>query len=565
MGKTCKQCGVQFEIQEADLKFYKRISPKFGNETLDMPPPNLCFGCRHQKRLAFRNEMNLYHRKCDRSLKQIISMYSPDKSLKIYAPSIWWSDNWDPLAYGKDFDFNRPFFEQYKELQKEVPRMALNNISAENSDYCNLALGNKNCYLVFTADYNEACAYLRFSDKNYRCFDSDFTYESTDCYECMDVGKCMDCYFCHKCLNSDGLFLCYNMIGCHDCIASANLRNKRYFIFNKEYKKEEYEREKKEMELGTYSNYMRLKREYLDFLKTQPRKYLDIVNCEESLGDYLRDCKNAYQSYVCIGLEDCKYMMHCYYSKDCYDWDFVGAKGSELCHEMASCAYNMVNCHFCSGCWENDSDLYYCELCLGTRNCFGCISLRHKEYCILNKQYSRAEYEELVPRIIRHMQKFSSGRQAGEWGEFFPMDLSAYAYNETVAYEYFPLNKEEVVKKGFKWHDEDDSGEFKGEKSELPDNVKDAGKNVCEKVLVCEETGKPFKIIPQELTFCKIKNLPLPRIAFRQRHRKRMALRNPFLLWERECSKCGAGIHTTYAPDRLEPVYCEECYKKEVY
>lgn len=549
MDKTCKQCGAQFQIPEEDIAFYKSIS---------MPEPSLCIGCRHQKRLAFRNEMYLYHRKCDFSGKNIVSMYSQDKPLTIYDQNIWWSDKWDPFKYGRDFDFNRPFFEQYKELQKEVPRMSLNNINAENSEYCNLALDNKSCYLIFTADDNQDCAYCRFSDRNFKCFDCDYTYDSSECYECFDVEKGNRCLYSTKCVNSSGLIFCYNMIGCHDCIGCANLRNKTHFIFNKEYSKEDFEKKKKEFAINTYSGFKALKGEYEKFLVTQPRKYLETVNCENSLGDYLRDCKNATLCYNSVGLEDCKYMINCYFAKNCYDWDFVGAKGSIGCHEMSSCAYNMVNCHFCSGCWEGNNELLYCELCLHSGPLFGCIALRHKKYCILNKEYSKEEYEKLLPKIIEHMKKTS------EWGEFFPIELSAYAYNETVASEYFPLTKEEVLEKGWRWKDDTEETSVKPVKYDIPDNIDDAKDEICDRVLSCEKTGNPHKIIPVELQFCKRIGIPLPRISWRERQKARMALRNPWMLWERECSKCGAQIMTTYAPERKEPIYCEKCYLDNV-
>lgn len=547
MQVTCKQCALEFQIPEDDQSFYKRIG---------MPAPQLCFACRHQKRLAFRNEMNLYHRKCDHSGKQIISMYSPDKPYKVYDQHVWWSDAWDPLEYGQDYDFGRPFFEQFKELQLKVPRMSVNNINAENSDYCNLALSNKNSYLIFTADYNEDSAYLRFSDRNYRCFDSDYTYDSTDCYECMDVEKANNCAYSQRVINSSGLILCYNMIGCHDCIGCANLRNKRYYILNKEVGREEFE--KKKAELASYSKFGAFFKEFLEFFKQQPRKYLEIVNCENSVGDYLRDCRNAYQCYNCVGLEDCKYMMNCYFAKDCYDWDFVGGKGSELCHEMSSCADGMVNCHFLSSCWQNCSELMYCELCLHSQNLFGCIGLRHKKHCILNKQYTKEEYEQLLPRIIEHM------KSTGEFGEFFPIELSTYAYNETVAHEYFPLSKENVLQKGWKWHEDESEKMYKGPAVEIPDDVKDSDEGLCKQILVCGATGKPFKIIPQEFKFCKMKGYPLPRVAPKVRHQRRMGLRNPWPLYKRNCSKCGVEIMTTYAPGRPEPVCCEKCYSEVV-
>jgi hypothetical protein len=52
----------------------------------------------------------------------------------------------------------------------------------------------------------------------------------------------------------------------------------------------------------------------------------------------------------------------------------------------------------------------------------------------LNKKYSKEDYETLLPKIIDHMKK------TGEWGEFFPMEISPFKYEETKAVDYFPKN-----------------------------------------------------------------------------------------------------------------------------
>lgn len=91
------------------------------------------------------------------------------------------------------------------------------------------------------------------------------------------------------------------------------------------------------------------------------------------------------------------------------------------------------------------------------------------------------------------------------------------------------------------------------------------GGNILNKVIICEETGKPFRIVKAELEFYRKHNLPLPHKHPDQRHLERMLLRNPRKLRNRECAKCGADIKTTYAPERPEIVYCEECYNHEIY
>jgi len=65
MNKKCVQCGRDFEITDDDLKFYDKGSPVVKGRKFVMPSPTHCPDCRLMKRLAFRNEKNLYKRKCD--------------------------------------------------------------------------------------------------------------------------------------------------------------------------------------------------------------------------------------------------------------------------------------------------------------------------------------------------------------------------------------------------------------------------------------------------------------------------------------------------------------------
>ena len=200
---------------------------------------------------------------------------------------------------------------------------------------------------------------------------------------------------------------------------------------------------------------------------------------------------------------------------------------------------------------------------MGTCNdCFGCVGLKHKQHCILNKQYTKEEYEALVPKIIAEM------RADGEWGEFFPVTMSPFAYNETVAQEYFPLTKEEVLNRGWKWRDEVDETPKVAKiipAEQLPDSIDDIPDDILNWAIECEATKRPYKIIRQELEFYRKMRLPVPHLHPDERHKRRMAMRNPRKLWKRPCMKCGREMETTYAPERKEIVYCESCYLAEVY
>ncbi len=554
--KTCKQCTSQFEVTDGDLQFYGRVSPIINGKKYLISEPTLCPPCRSQRRMTFRNERSLYHRKCDLTGKQIVSMFTPESPYTIYDQDEWWSDKWDPLEYGQDFDFSRSFFEQFKELQLKVPRMSLSVINSENCTYTNIALGNKDCYLIYTADYNEKCAYGRMFLRNFNCYDCDYVDDCKFCYECIDVYKSHECFYCQKVENSSGLAYCYNMQSCKNCMFCMNLSNKEYHIFNEKVGKVEFDKKRKEI-FSSHAIFQKAKKKAQKLFLKFPRKALENLNYENTIGNYLKNCKNTEYCFDAYGLEDCKYCSYLINSKDCYDWDFIGS--SELCYEMVSSAYKLHKCAFCMNSWETHSNLYYCDLMLGDNNCFGCISLRKKQYCILNKQYTKKEYNELVPKIIKHMQS------TREWGEFFPIGCSPFAYNETVANLHYPLTKQEVEKRGWRWYDETNPKTYKGPAYGISDDIADVPDEIVDKILICQKSGKPYKIIPQELKFYQQFNLPIPRCCPNQRHLDRMALRNPRLLFDRKCDKCSSDIKTAYSHNQPEKVYCEECYLKEVY
>ena len=93
----------------------------------------------------------------------------------------------------------------------------------------------------------------------------------------------------------------------------------------------------------------------------------------------------------------------------------------------------LIVCHGCS-------NTYYSVNCCDSEFLFGCYWLKNQKYCILNKQYTKEEYERLVPKVISKM------KSNKEWWEFFPSNISPFWYNETVAQEFYPLEKSEAKK-----------------------------------------------------------------------------------------------------------------------
>lgn len=564
MQKSCRGCAQKFEITPEDLAFYDKVSPVYTDKKCTVPPPTLCPDCRRQRRLAWQNMFKLYIRKCDLTGKNMVSMFSPDKKYIVYDSDAWWSDKWDPLKFGRPFDFTRPFFEQFGELMERTPLLNLSRrpTSDENADYTNYSLNNKNAYLLFHANNNEDCSYgfgVKFS-KN--CLDILDAFSSELLYECIDCENCYNLKYSQDCENCSDSWFLDDCLGCSNCIACHGLQHGECMVFNKKVSKEEYLKIEAELKSGSRKKILEWREKFDKFLLTLPHRPLFEKQNENCSGDHIYRCKNVFESFDIKDTEDARFCWRVFNgpNRDCYDIDQFGMK-IEKVYECSVVGVSASNVLFGMICREEVSNLAYCMLCYFSSNLFGCIGLKHNKYCILNRQYTKEEYEELVPRIIEHM------KVTGEWGEFFPAGLSPFGYNETVATEYFPLSKEKALKSGMKWSDyeapEQDAKVIKA--AALPDNIRDVTDEILKSPIGCEITGKSFRVTKQELKFYREQNLPLPRRHPDRRHQDRLSLRNPRKLFERSCAKCGNAMQTTYAPARPETVYCEKCYLEAVY
>lgn len=275
-----------------------------------------------------------------------------------------------------------------------------------------------------------------------------------------------------------------------------------------------------------------------NFFSKFPRKYYEGKNIENSTGDYIQQLKNSTCVYNCKKCENIKYCYDSWDARNCLD--MTETLQNDFCLEVEGCIFNVDLAFGMKCCWVSLSR--YCSHCFYSKNLLGCVGLKNAEYCILNKQYSKEDYEKLSLRVIEHM------KRTCEWGEYFPKDLSFFGYNETVANEYFPLTKDAAIKSAYKWH---------GDIIKKPDPSPD--------IYICKSCQKTYKLISQELKFYEQLSLPYPNYCSECRHQKRMSQRNPRRLWDRSCAKCGAVIQTSYSPDRPEIVYCESCYLATVY
>ncbi len=154
-----------------------------------------------------------------------------------------------------------------------------------------------------------------------------------------------------------------------------------------------------------------------------------------------------------------------------------------------------------------------------------------------------------------------------EWGEFFPIELSPFAYNETVANDFFPITESEARKQGLRWHEEIDAPELAIEavsSRELKDSFGETKEEIFKRPIFCAKSRRPFRLVPHEIDFYRTHHLPIPTLHPDERYQERMKKRAPRRLYERRCAVSGHAILSSFAPSRPERVVSEEVYLRLV-
>ena len=554
--RTCRFSGEKFYVRPEDVEFYRKIK---------VPLPTLSPSERWRRRAAYLPSYQFFKVKSALDGKPLISVYPAPTPFKIYDHQKWFSDAWDPLEYGTLPASGNNFFSEFRKLQLEVPRPNLNtDTSNVNSDYTNNSAYLKNCYMTFDSVQAENLYYCESVPWGKDCVDcwvgdySDSSYKSWG----TKLYKCAYCHYCYNCMES---FFLYDCTNCEHCFMSSNLRNKKYYFYNQQLSKEEYEKRIEEINLGNYETFQKYLHEFEELKKNAIRKNTYNLRAVNSIGDFVIDSRDCFDVFFAIESEHLAYSQGLYKSRDSYDTTF--ALGGELLYEFLGTAASDRNYAVKFSSMINSSrNLEYCDLCLNSHDCFGCIGLRNKSFCIFNKQYAEDEYWARVDEIKTAM------LERGEYGEFFPPLLSAFPYRASFATAYPGFdNFEEVKQYGYQIQEIPELTESVVSlevlpSSKLPLDIKDADDSILDKVILDEEHNKKFRIARYELEFYRKYNLPLPRIHWFPRMnqwRKDFDLRLRF--FERPCARCGKMMQTTYAPDRPEKnVWCEACYLQEI-
>ncbi len=604
--RKCKRTWQDFAIFQWDIELLEKISPKIWWKKYNLPLPNLTRQERRRRRLMRRNDRKLYRATCNINHKPIITIYHPKMKFDIVENQEWFKSV-DNSNHWISFDTSKAFGEQLSNLNKKTSKQnVLTTGLMENSTYTHNVWDMKNCYMSFDAGMSEKTFYT------VRCSNSKITFDSLEVnqweiiFDSISVTKSQNLFYSQNVQDSSyGAFL-YNCIGCHNCIGCSNLINKNYHILNKPVSKKEFDSIWNIIFDWTRKSKEIFEKDYKKLLLQTPQKNMNQTNSENSVSHNIINCKDIFLSQDMISTENARYcdrLVTYWKSSDIMDvssW----AGNMNNCYELNCCwsddKTTATNCHFGSYLfwWVNNTQ-YSLHIPSMSNRLFGCADIDKKEYHILNKKYSKDEYEKLVPKIIEHMKK------NWERWEFLDPKYSPFPYNDTIANDYYPIHtiqypnwkKEILDPKGtgnifihepektiskaaldLWWSQKIETKRRTKEQEvnipkwldkinwiDLPKNIKDVWDDILSKAIICTISQRPFRIIKSELEFYRKYKLPLPIHHPDIRHLDRLNKTVFFDIHLRDCDKCSIKMLSVYPNDYEWKVYCEYCYNKEIY
>lgn len=288
----------------------------------------------------------------------------------------------------------KTFLSSFELLKKTLPKKPNYRVRAENSPYGDYIIDCKDVYYGFDSVECVESFYMydAYQDKN--SIDCSYVAYSELCHESIDLGWCYNCSYLmgsDKCTNCS--FSMY-LTGCQDCFGCVCLSKKQFCFFNKQLSEEEYR--KKVAEYLKKKTPDEIMEEVKKLEQTMPRTLNEINNEDSNALYYAYFNKNTYYACDSTGHENSAYVFDSHRNKESLDQTY--SVENQSCYETTDC----VNCN---GCFYGKDlvkclDCYFSEDLVDCQDCIGCTSLHSKQYCILNKQHTKEEYEKLKGRIL---------------------------------------------------------------------------------------------------------------------------------------------------------------------
>ncbi len=406
------------------------------------------------------------------------------------------------------------FFDALQDIASGIAVPHFRHVNAENSDYADIIINSKSNYLSNTVI--NGCENILYSlsvkDYSHTILNSIMVRNHcTNVFSSRSVIHSSHIFYSQNIHNSHNLRFCDTMIGCSECLYCHNLENASYCISNQKLDQDEYYKKKQELLKNKWS--------FANHHQQIREKRWENILCADTHGTFNSECQDISQSHYCYNTHHGRNLiLHgstngSEYAFDCYTgWSpqaahFYGVFASWNCEHL-----------YCS--WGNDewcNNLYYSMLCDNCSYCLWCIWLKNKQFCILNKQYTKDERYEKVDEIFWQIEK------DGSLWAFFPASMNPFYFNDTAAYLIDDsFTKEEVTQAWYLRRDEAIKVDISADAEIVLSTTLDQfesfdsewnrviSADILKKVIQ-DESWNYYRIIPMEYKFLMKHGLPLPR------------------------------------------------------
>ena len=548
---TCELTGEKWMMTEEEIGWYKKFQV----------PPSRCSPMTRMKyQLGFASGVVLWWKTHAITGQPILSLVHPDSPYKVITDKEWMST--DFIRSGPQADNTLSFFEQFRSLAYSIPVGALRDDGSNQHSFGVDYISCEDCYMIFGAGFSRRIFY---GYPVYECEDSvDVTNIkfSRLCHAVNRSTKLHNCSFAfesHHCLNASFLFDCSH---CEFCFGATNKRYKKYLWFNEQLSKEEWEERRKNVSLSSRQVFSEYQQKFLDLVThaVWPENFNE--KNTDSSGEYVDECVRCSDGFWLSKCTDCDWCwLNMEETQTAYSsWCIWGNDIYATCDVVSS-----RNVKFCFRAWRCQN-MEYCMDCYDSENCFGCVGLRKKKFCLFNVQYTEEEYWQRVDILKCAM------LERGEYGEYFPADLSQNGFSYSPGELFFGYSQEEQTQFHIPFFDPlrgtmanplQHTAEMMSI-SQLPDNSQDprmqelVGKPFYDSIL-----QRPFSIASHELAFYQSRELPLPNQHFLTRLRTLVRLSNSPFTDKLSCASCQTTINAhrngTFTDRKI---FCRPCYQR---
>lgn len=295
------------------------------------------------------------------------------------------------------------FFAELKKIIQSQPLPPLRILQSEDCKFADNIYACKNITYGFDTVRCTDSAYIYDGFICDNCIDCDYPVESQLCYESIDPYKAFNCDYVNYCANIRDSAFCDTCWNANDLFGCYNLQNKQFCIFNRQLSETEYREKVKEYKKWPPEKILAIVEELkLRYPLTQT---ISGHNENTTYGNYIHYNKNCYLCFDAAHDENGAYLYDTFDCKNCFDSTY--GKDNQLTYEVVS-SPNLFNCNYTyySGSCIDSS---YLVNCLDVKDSLGCVNLAHKQYCILNRQLTKEEYERMSKPLLEDLKKKNLG------------------------------------------------------------------------------------------------------------------------------------------------------------